>query len=98
MGGQGSGMGSGSGIGGLGSGSGYGGSGYGMGAYGYGSSMEGRKMYCFADSNYSMGECLAENSQGSGQGYGQPVSMGQSSKPGLTTANAMPEPTPEPMR
>merc|ERR1712042_146693 len=90
MGGQGSdmggyGMGSGSGNSGQGSWSGYGD--YGMGGYGYGSSMGGGRMYCFADSDYSMGECVAENSPGSGQGYGQPVNMGQSSKPGSTTAN-----------
>merc|ERR1712183_692696 len=97
---SGSGMTGGSGIG-EGMGEGYGGSVSGIGGYGgpsdaYGSSngMGGGKMYCFGDSMYSMGECVADDSMATGMTYdsGSPIPE-PSPKP--SSENPMPEPTSE---
>merc|ERR1712183_952514 len=123
MGGMGSGYGmggmsSGYGMGGMdsgaGMGEGYGGSGSGIGGYGgpsdaYGSSngMGGGKMYCFGDSMYSMGECVADDSMATGMTYdsGSPIPepspkpSSENPMPEPSSENPMPEPapTPEPM-
>merc|ERR1739838_408055 len=78
---------------------GYGGSGPGIGGYGessdaYGSfnGMGGGKKYCFGDSMYSMGECVADDSMTTGMTYdnGSPIPE-PSPKP--SSENPMPEPT-----
>merc|ERR1712183_245543 len=99
------GMDSGYGMGGMDSGSGMtGGSGIGEGmgegdggpgdAYGSSNGMGGGKMYCFGDSMYSMGECVADDSMATGMTYdsGSPIPE-PSPKP--SSENPMPEPTSE---
>merc|ERR1712183_732682 len=101
--------GNGNGMGGMGSGYGMGGmsSGYGMGGMDSGNGMGGGKMYCFGDSMYSMGECVADDSMATGMTYnsGSPIPepspkpSSENPMPEPTSENPMPEPapTPEPM-
>merc|ERR1712183_1154333 len=108
------GMDSGYGMGGMDSGSGMtGGSGIGEGmgegyggprdAYGSSNGMGGGKMYCFGDSMYSMGECVADDSMATGMTYDSgfpiPEPSSENPMPEPTSENPMPEPapTPEPM-
>merc|ERR1712183_480178 len=117
MGGMGSGYGmggmdSGYGMGGMDSGSGMtGGSGIGEGMGegdgGSGAGMGGGKMYCFGDSMYSMGECVADDSMATGMTYDSespipepsPKPSSENPMPEPSSENPMPEPapTPEPM-
>merc|ERR1712193_211822 len=99
------GMDSGYGMGGMDSGSGMtGGSGIGEGmgggyggpsdAYGSSNGMGGGKMYCFGDSMYSMGECVADGSMATGMTYDSESPIPEPS-PKPSSENPMPEPTSE---